>query len=202
MRGTRLFDKAHAAVYLHAGFSHGDAHVCAEGLGDRCQEGRPRLPLRLTGGIAHVDGMSAGQRDGPGRENVGLHGHEHAAHIGVVHNGACAVLARAALLAVERIFQRVLIGGFGRADALFPDAEPGVVHHGEHRGHAALFLADDPSLGVIVLHDGGGGAVQAHLVFEADDTHAVALARVAILIRQEFRHEEEADAFRPRRRTG
>ena len=44
----------------------------------------------------------------------------------------------AALLALLRECQRLLIGAIGDPDAFEADAEPGLVHHREHAEHAAF----------------------------------------------------------------
>ena len=95
-------------------------------------------------------------------------------------------LSRAALHAARRVGECVLVGGLGHADALHTHAEPGVVHHREHRRHAAVLLADEPARRAVVLHHAGGRAVEAELVFEADDAETVGAAGIACRIGDEL----------------
>ena len=46
------------------------------------------------------------------------------------------------MTALPRIGDGLLGRDFRDGDALQADREPGLVHHGEHRRHAAVFLAD------------------------------------------------------------
>ena len=83
--------------------------------------------------------------------------------------------------------------GVGLGEALHPDAEPGVVHHREHRRHALMRRADQPALGALVFHHAGRAAVQAHLVLERQRPHRVLHAWAAVGVGQEFGHQEERD---------
>src|SRR3546814_1266234 len=59
---------------------------------------------------------------------------------------------RAALPAILRILDRVLIGDVGLAEPLDADAKARGVHHHEHRGEAFILLADHPALGAVIIH--------------------------------------------------
>ncbi len=107
---------------------------------------------------------------------------------------------RAALQAVARIGDGALERRLGDAEALHADAEAGGVHHHEHRGHAAVELADQPALGAIEVHDAGRVGLDAHLVLDRAAADAVALADAAVFLGQELRHEEERDALGAARR--
>ena len=85
--------------------------------------------------------------------------------------------------------------------ALDGDAEARAVHHHEHRGKAAMLLADQPALGAVVVEDGGRVAVDAHLVLDRAADDAVALAGRAVGVRQELRHDEQRNALDARRRA-
>ena len=111
----------------------------------------------------------------------------------------------AALLALARVGERLLRGALGNGDALQPDRQAGVVHHREHAGEAAIFLADEIADGaamVAVDHGAGRRAVDAELVLDRVRAHVVALARRAVVLEQEFRHQEQRDAARAGRRIG
>jgi hypothetical protein len=92
-----------------------------------------------------------------------------------------------------------LIRGLGLGDGLQAHADAGLVHHHEHHLQAAVLLADQPAAGLLVLHHAGGVAVDAHLLFQAGAIDAVALARVAVRVRNELRHHEQADPAGPGR---
>ena len=124
-------------------------------------------------------------------------------HVGMLDDRAHA-LARcargAALAALARVGERLLRGPLGNGDALQPDAEPGVVHHREHAGEAAVLLADEPAeraLAVAVDHGAGRRAVDAQLVLDGMAADVVAGA-----VGQELRHQEQRDAARAGRRVG
>ena len=132
---------------------------------------------------------------------------QHAPHIGMDEEDVGGLvrlrraLQRAALPPILGIRRRVLIGDFGQRQALNRDAEARAVHHHEHRRKTAVLLADEPAFGAIVIEHCGRVAVDAHLVLDRAADDAVALAGLALGVRQEFRHEEQRDALDPRRRA-
>ena len=85
--------------------------------------------------------------------------------------------------------------GLCHAQPLNPDAKPGVVHHREHRCHAAMGLSDHPAGGAIKLHHRRGRAVQPQLMFQRDRPQLVGNARSPLCIGDEFRHHEKRNAF-------
>ena len=124
-------------------------------------------------------------------------------------HAVAAIACRPALPALPGIGERLLEGGLGDADALHADRQPGVVHHGEHAGQAAVFLADQPAdralrfdEAVAIDHRAGRRGVDAELVLEAGAEDIVAGADPAVVIDQEFRHQEERDAAGSRWRVG
>ena len=138
----------------------------------------------------------------------GLGVHQHAAHIGVDEDriglrlGLGRTGQRAALAAIERVGDGVLIGDFGLAQALDTDAEACGVHHDEHGGETLVLLADKPALCVVVVQDAGRVAVNAHLVFDRTADDAVALAHRTVIVHEKFRHHEQRDALGAVGRTG
>ncbi len=132
---------------------------------------------------------------------------QHALDVGMRDDRAHAVMHAGgpALLAVARIGQRLLRGALGDRDALQADAQPRLVHHGEHAGHAAVLLADQETHGAAVVakhHGAGRRGVDAELVLDRMHAHVVARAERAVGVEQELRHEEERDAARAGRRVG
>ena len=153
-----------------------------------------------TGGQVHVPGAHVG--DGAHGLDLGLHLHQHAAHVRVVDDRHRAVAARqAALAAFARILQRVLVSPFRDREPLHADADPRVIHHREHAGESLVRFTDEVSRRVVVLHHAGRAAVDAELLLERQGAHAVAFAQRAVSLEQHLRHQEERDAAHPRRRV-
>ena len=92
----------------------------------------------LVGGAGEVGGDRGGEADGPRRLDLGLHQHQRAAHVRMVEEPRRigAGPGRAALLALQRVGQRLLVGPLGDGDALHADLQPRGVHHHEHRRQA------------------------------------------------------------------
>mmetsp|Transcript_29398 Transcript_29398/g.57411 ORF Transcript_29398/g.57411 Transcript_29398/m.57411 type:complete len:395 (-) Transcript_29398:423-1607(-) len=198
LRRPGFLDHTHPAMDLDAHMRDLVANIRAKGLGHRRQQRRAAFPRLISRRCGHVDGHRAHQGNAPRRINVGTHGHQHPAHVGVIDDGPGGTFGLA-LLAVQRIVKRVLIGTLSRPDALTTDPQPGVVHHGEHRRHAATFGPHHPTARAVILHHAGGRAVQAHLVLQAHNFERVCHARIAVLIRDIAGHKEQADAFGARR---
>ncbi len=189
---------------LHVG---GDfiALVGAVALDDRGQQPDQHVGLFALflglGLVGQVDLQRAPQAQGPHAFGEGLGVHQHAAHIGVHEDRVGLRLGfrragqSAALPAIERIGDRVLIGDLGLAETLDADAETRSVHHDEHRGEALVLLAHEPALRAIVIEHASGVAVDAHLVLDRTADHAVALADRAVVADEELGHDEQRDAL-------
>ena len=109
-----------------------------------------------------------------------------------------AAIDGAALHAVVGVLHGFLIRPIGNRDALHADGVARGVHHDEHVFEAAVFLAHqiaDGAAVVAVLQHRRGRCLDAHLVLDADAVHVVALAERPVLIHQELRHHEQADAL-------
>ncbi len=102
---------------------------------------------------------------------------------------------RAALQAVLGVLRGVLIGDLGEREALNADAEPGLVHHHEHRVQAAVRLAHEPAGRLVVVDDAGGVAVNAHLLFDRAAGDAVGTADAAVGIDFQLRRHEQRNAL-------
>ncbi len=131
------------------------------------------------------------EQEGAAAFDQGLALQQHAAHVGVDDDrvgrtvGVLRAGQRTALQAVLGEGGGGLVGGLGLGDALQAHAQAGLVHHHEHQLQAAVLLADQPALGVLVLHHAGGVAVDAHLLLEADALDAlVALADRTVGLRE------------------
>ena len=82
------------------------------------------------------------------------------------------------------------------------DAEARQVHHNEHVFEPAMLLADqmaDRAAGIPVSQHRRRARVDAELVLDRDTAHIVARAEAAILIDEEFRHDEQRDPLHPLR---
>ena len=133
--------------------------------------------------------------------------HQRAAHIGM-HDDRVGRLVgkfrtgeRAALQTLFRVSRRVLIRDLRHREPLHADAEPRLIHHGEHRGQAAVLCADEIAGGVVVIHHAGGIAVDAHLVLDRAAGHAILRAERSVRVDQNFRHDEERNALGAFRRA-
>ena len=120
LRGAGLLDEAHAAMHLHAERGDLDADVGRERLGDGREQRGARSPaLRAASSLprAAVDGAGGGVADRARGAVERPHGHQHALDVGIMHDGAAG-----ALLALARIFQRLLRRAFGDATPCKPTA--------------------------------------------------------------------------------
>jgi hypothetical protein len=112
----------------------------------------------------------------------------------------------AALAALLRVRERLLVGALGDREPLDADPEPGVVHHREHAAHAGVRLADevaDRTLALLAVgHHARRGRVDAELVLERDAGDVVALAERTVVVHEELRHDEQRDPLVPGGRVG
>jgi hypothetical protein len=212
LRGAGLLDEAHAAMDLDA--ERGDlvANVGGERLCDRRQQRAARRGVSARLGIAGAGGdverHRGGVADGARRRRQRAHLHQHPLDVGM-HDDRIRTVAgladRAALAALLRKGQRLLVGAVGDPDAFEADAEAGLVHHREHAEHAAVFLADEVAdRAAVVAHGHGAGrrGVHAELVLDAAGVDVVARTQRAVGIDQEFRNQKQRNAFGARRRVG
>ena len=165
MRSAGFFHEAHAAMHLNADASDFVADVGGESFRHRRQQCAARsrflTDLRIGGAMRHVDGHGCCVADGARSRRHAAHQHQVTLDVRIHDDriGAGVLAAkRLALLALLRIGQRALIGTVGKANTLQADAEACLIHHGEHRGHAAVFLADEIGDGAaLVAHGHGAG---------------------------------------------
>ena len=191
-----------AAAVAEPGLDHGGQQVDAR-LG-RGADTRVGVAL---GGIER----GGGRVNEPAHGLVGgLHGHQHAAHVGVADDrhrvaAAAAVADGMALDPLLGVGERRLIGALADRQALQADQHPGVVHHGEHAGHAPVLLAHevtDRAARIAVGHDAGRRGVDAELVLERDAAQVVARARRAVRAGQELGHDKNAQTLGAGGRVG
>ena len=74
------------------------------------------------------------------------------------------------------------------------------IHHREHRGQAAVGLADQPAGRTFERHHAGGAALDAHLLFDA--VAAQRVRREVLAVGQQLGCEEQRDALAAGRRIG
>ncbi|MPM69296.1 hypothetical protein SDC9_116241 [bioreactor metagenome] len=199
-------------MHLHAQAGHFQAHFGAEALDQRHQEfverGVVGAYLRVGMMVGRVIRSRAGQRHGAATFHVGAHGHQHAAHIGVVNDGGAALhraIDGAALHALLGVGHGVLVGAVGHGNALHANGVACRVHHDEHVFQATVFLAHqiaDGTAMVTKLQHGRGRCLDAHLVLDGHAVHVVAITQRAVLVDQELGHNKQADALHALGRTG
>src|SRR5262249_45988183 len=88
-------------------------------------------------------------------------------------------VARPCLLARARVGERLLSRALGDRDALQRDRQAGLIHHGEHAGHATVLLADKEAGGAAVVavnHGAGRRGMNAELVLDRMGAGVVARA--------------------------
>ena len=215
-----------AHVLLHAGFpdvavaAHDlDAQVGAFGghvgeirLDDRRQQGHQVLGL-LAGfavgmALGRVERRCHPKREGARAFDVGAHGQQHAAYVGMHDDGVCGHIGVAGagqgapLQALAGIGRGPLVGGLGDAQALDADEQARRIHHGEHGAHALVFLAHQERLGAVEVDGAGGGRGDSHLVLDGAAGDAVGRPRGAVGGGQELGHQEHADALDAAGRAG
>ncbi len=142
----------------------------------------------------------------------GPHRHQHPANVRVIddRDRTARTGDRTALHALARKGDRLLVGALGDRDALHADGEARRVHHDEHVLEAAVLRADqvadraraDVALAVAVDQYRGRTRLDAELVLDRRAPDVVALARRAVGIHHEFRHDEQRDALDALRRLG
>ena len=184
LRRTGFFNEAHAAMHLHTQRSNFQTHLGAVALDQRHHEFIHGVVLLAGVGVGvvvrSVIGGSGHRGHGAAAFGVSPHGHQHAAHIGVVNDGCSgldAAVHGAALHTVTRILRGLLIGPVGHRNALHAHRIAGRVHHDEHVFQTTVFLAHQKAHGtamVAVLQYRCGAGFDAHFVFDADAMHIVA----------------------------
>ena len=153
-----------------------------------------------------VETEAADQKQRAHRLDLAAHRRQQPQHIGVMDDGvALLTLQRRALHAVAGIGDGLLIGAVRHGKPLQAHIETCRVHHQEHAVEAAVLLAQQVADGALVLtilqHRRRRG-LDPHLLFDRQAMHLVPLADAAILVDEEFRHDEQRYAFHARRRVG
>ena len=85
---------------------------------------------------------------------------------------------------------------------MHPDAQTRLVHHGEHGAHAFMLIAQQITCRVVIVHDAGRVAVDAHLLFDAANGCPVALAQGTVFIDHNLWNDEQRHAFDALRTIG
>ena len=125
--------------------------------------------------------------------------HQHAADVGVVHDrdprrGLVGQLGQVGSLdPAPGEVERVQVPGGQGGDRLGPDQHPGVLDDPEHLPDAVVHAADqhaDRRAARAERQLAGGRGLQAHLVLDRGDVHAVPLAERPVLADQVLRDEE------------
>ena len=101
----------------------------------------------------------------------------------------------AALQAVIRISDCVLIRDLCLGVTLQAHTQTGFVHHNKHRTHAFVHLADHIALGAVIIHDASCIAVDAHFLFDLANRYAVVITQGPIVVYDDFRDDEQGHAL-------
>ena len=137
--------------------------------------------------------------------------HQRAAYVGVVGDrdpGRGLVGGPGEVGALDPLLgevERVEVAGRQRGDGLGADHHPGVLDDLEHLRDAVVHLAEQPAAGRLAAADtgvaegelAGVGHLDAHLVLDAGDVDAVALAGqlAGLHVEVELRHDEQAQSL-------
>ena len=208
--GTGLFNKAHAAVDLHAQTGHVDRHFSGKAFDHGDQIFVDRLVAGLHGCVGGVMRRVAGGCGHVGQGarafHVGAHGQQHAFDVGVVNDGNRAIGAGqvAALGAVMGEADRFLIRPVRNGNALHADRKTGCVHHDEHILQPAVLLADQITHRAAVvakLQHRRRAGLDAQFMLNRHTPGVVARTERAIVVDHEFGHHEQRDTFHTFRRA-
>jgi len=91
-----------------------------------------------------------------------------------------------------------MIATRGASHALHAHADARLVHHAEHEADAAAFLADDPAFALLLVAEvehAGGRSMDAHFFFGLGADHVVWFPERPVLVHEDFRDEEKAQAL-------
>ena len=198
LRHAPFLDIAVAAENLLGQHRRLEPLVGQKALDDRGHQRHQPLGIGIAV-MALVDHMRAPQHQHPGALQKRFLVHQAAADVGMHDQrigrplGVGGARDGPALQAVLGIGDGVLIGRDRAGIALQSHAQARLVHHGEHGPHPLVQVAQQPAAGIVIVHDAGGVAVDAHLVFQRAHRHAVAFPQAAIRVHQKLGHDEQAD---------
>ena len=209
--GTGFFDKAHAAMHLHAKTRDFQTHLSAKAF-DQGHQKFVESQILFAGrciGVVVRSVIRCSGHGGHGSTTFGVstHCHEHAAHIGVVDDGRAgfhAAVDGAALHAVTRKLGCLLVRALCHSNALHAYGVAGGIHHDEHVFQTAIlftYQVADGTAVIAVLQNSSRAGFDTHLVFDADAVHVVACANRSVFVHQKLWHHEQANAFDTFRRT-
>src|SRR5660398_196859 len=191
-----------APVNLHSQVGHLEADVGEERLDHGSQEGHQIIgflsDLRIRVLLSQIKVQAGPVSQRPVTLIIGLHGEQHAAHIGVHYQrigGLFRILGtgeRAALGPGLRILQTVLVGDLSQTQALHPHSQPSLIHHGEHVPHTPVLLSHQVAHCSIEANLAGGGTLDAHLLLQRPTGHTIPLAQRAVILDPVLGHQKEA----------
>ena len=202
LRGAGFLDEAHPAMDLHAEAGDLAADVGRVGLGERDED----VGAARGGFVAELAevGLRRCIIDQRAR-GLGLRAHppQHPLDVGVVldrDRRAVGAARERRLDALGGVALGLLQRALGDLDALTADHQARVVHHHEHRLHAAHLVADDLAEAILALaidHHRGRRAVDAELVLDRGAMDTVRDRRIAGIVEAIFGDDEKRDAARP-----
>ena len=160
LAGSGFLDEAHAAVHLHTDRRDFIADVGAIALDQRCEDFGAGLGA-FDAQRRAIDARRSIIKQGPCRLCQRLGPQQHAAYVGMFDyrdRGLVAAACTCGLNALRRELAGLLGCPLGDLHALRADIDTGIVHHREHRLHAAKFAADHLANTLVLLaisHDAG-----------------------------------------------
>ena len=198
-------DKAVTAEYLHAVVGTLKRVVGQKGFDDRGQQ-RHVIRSRLTHRFVRMRQFFVDFQGDPVGERTRAFGictlgQQHATHVRM-HEDRIGFFFR-----IFRTGQRthlqtffgvsagILVGNFGQAKALHTHAQTRCVHHHEHGLQTFVRFTHQPAGRAVEVNHRSGVRVNAHFVFQRTARYWIARAERAVCVWQEFRYDEQGNAF-------
>ncbi len=110
----------------------------------------------------------------------------------MIHDRSDPICNRTApLFATFGIGHCLLQRAFCGANTLAANTQTGIVHHGKHCAHAIMWFTNQPTFGIVILHNGGWAAMQTHFVFQRHNIQRIRHTGIAVFIRDQFGHNKQ-----------
>ena len=194
-------------MHLDTGRRHLVHQLRAPGFDHRCQQGEAfaEVVLFLVRVTVSAEVMRVSAVIGKTAHGLGhrLHAHEHALNICMLYKSRrFAGLDITTLYPLLRVGQRILVGAFGKGDALEAYFQPSVVHQCKHAGKTITGFTDQVADGPLVFsetHDTGRARMNAELVFCRYHPDIVSLTQGSVFVDQELGHQEKRQTLVARR---
>ncbi len=192
-------------------------------LGDRGQDveqhgGGVPVGLRLRfDAVRDIDQFGAVQQQCHSTFGIGFLRQQHPLDVGVLDDRDLRCVRvfggdGSALRALAGVLKRFEVSGVAQRHRAYPDAEAGLVHHGEHVGDAAVWLTDQITdrAGLAVggegavaeIQDRVGDAALTHFVVQPGQCDVISRAGGTVVVDEVLRDDEQRDALGAGRSAG